>query len=198
MDPTVWALLRVWIRCRRGRHPRGPLADPISPGSNMNERLFRERRQMVWLEAWIGRLDDHRLVFTIGGGMRPGTSAPANIVYAAGESVYGVLNLLPLCKFACGWMPAKARNTTISGPISNGQSVSAVTYQVRQAAPEGRPGKQYLNLIREAARQRELPTDYVDFLDRARLASARRHDLPEHWIRSLEAVTHAERAADRL
>jgi soluble lytic murein transglycosylase-like protein len=34
------------------------------------------------------------------------------------------------------------------------------------AAPEGRPGEAYLNLIREAARQRGLPAEYIAFLDR--------------------------------
>jgi hypothetical protein len=37
---------------------------------------------------------------------------------------------------------------------------------VPYAAPEGKPGLAYLNLIREAARQRALPPDYVAFLDR--------------------------------
>ncbi len=30
---------------------------------------------------------------------------------------------------------------------------------------EGRPGRSYLNTIREAARQRGLPADYMAFLD---------------------------------
>jgi len=49
---------------------------------------------------------------------------------------------------------------------ANGQRVSAVTYKVPHVAPEGRPGRQYLNLIREAARQLKLPPADVDFLDR--------------------------------
>jgi hypothetical protein len=41
-----------------------------------------------------------------------------------------------------------------------------VGHDRRPLAPEGRPGRQYLNQIREAARQRKLPPAYVDFLDR--------------------------------
>jgi len=40
-----------------------------------------------------------------------------------------------------------------------------VTYKLRWPAPEGRPSLRYLNLLREAARQRGLTTDYVAFLD---------------------------------
>jgi hypothetical protein len=103
MNRSLWSVLRLWIRLHRGRWPRAALADPIwyfAYGSNMNERLFRERRHMTWHEARVGRLQGHRLVFTVAGGMRPGVSAPVNIVEAPGESVYGVLYLLPLRKFA--------------------------------------------------------------------------------------------------
>ncbi|MEE8548254.1 MAG: MerR family DNA-binding transcriptional regulator [Alphaproteobacteria bacterium] len=46
-----------------------------------------------------------------------------------------------------------------------GTIVPAVTYKVPAAAPEGRPSLPYLNLLREAARQRGLPAGYVAFLD---------------------------------
>jgi soluble lytic murein transglycosylase-like protein len=134
----------------------------------MNERLFRERRHMEWLEARVGRLHGYRLAFTVAGGMRPGVSAPANIVAAPGSVVHGVLYLLPLNKFArldnsegrqYGYLWTEAED-------SAGQRLPVVSYQVPHAAPEGRPGPGYLNLIREAARQRGLPKDYIDFLDR--------------------------------
>jgi hypothetical protein len=133
----------------------------------MNERLFRERRHMVWQEVRIGRLEDHRLAFTVAGGMSPGISAPANIATATGERVYGVLYLLPLRKFAR--LASEGRQydylwTEIED--ANGKRVSAVTYKVPGAAPESRPGSQYLSLIRQAARQRGLPPQYVGFLDR--------------------------------
>jgi hypothetical protein len=68
-------------------------------GSNMNERLFLELRHMTPIETRIGRLKDHRLCFSVGGGARPGISAPANIANDPGGTVHGVLYLLSLRKF---------------------------------------------------------------------------------------------------
>jgi len=170
MNRLVWSALRIWVRCRRGRRPPSMLSDPtwyFAYGSNMNERLFRERRHMIWHEARIGRLDGHRLVFTVAGGMRPGVSAPANIAAAGGESVWGVLYRLPLRKFArldasegrqYGYLWTDVED-------ANGTRVPAVSYKVPHAARDGRPGKGYLNLIRDAARQRGLPPAYIAFLD---------------------------------
>ena len=170
MNVALWSALRWWIRWRRGRMPPVKLPDPIwyfAYGSNMNERLFRERRHMTWFDARVGRLQGYRLVFTVGGGMRPGVSAPANIVAAPGGVVYGALYLLPLRKFArldnsegkqYDYLRTEAEDLA-------GNRLSVVTYKVPHAAPEGRPGTGYLNLIREAARQRGLPAEYITFLD---------------------------------
>ncbi len=171
MNRAVWAVLRRWIRYRRGRMPSAKLPDPIwyfAFGSNMNERLFRERRHIRWLEARVGRLHGYRLVFSMGGGMKPGVSAPANIVEAPGETVYGALYLLPLHKFArldnsegkqYDYLWTEAEDLA-------GNRLPVVTYQVPGAAREGQPGSAYLNVIREAARQRGLPAEYIAFLDR--------------------------------
>lgn len=170
MNAALWAVLRLWIRYRRGRTPPAKVPDPVwyfAYGSNMNERLFRERRHMTWREARVGRLHGYRLVFTVAGGMRPGVSAPANIVAAPGGVVYGALYLLPLRKFArldnsegrqYDYLWTEAEDLA-------GNRLPVVTYQVAHAALEGRPGRSYLNLIREAARQRSLPADYIAFLD---------------------------------
>ncbi len=171
MNRAVWQLLRLWIRWRRGRVPPASLPDPIwyfAYGSNMNERLFRHRRHMTPIETRIGQLRGYRLRFTVAGGMRPGVSAPANIVEAPGETVHGVLYLLPLGKFArldasegrqYGYVWTEVED-------NSGSRVPVVTWKVLQEAPEGKPGRAYLNLIREAARQRGLPADYIAFLDR--------------------------------
>lgn len=170
MNPVLWSVLRRWIRWRRGRTPPAKLPDSIwyfAYGSNMNERLFRERRHMKWLESRVGRLDGYRLVFTSAGGMRPGVSAPANIVAVPGGVVYGALYLLPLHKFArldnsegkqYDYLWTEAEDLA-------GNRLSVVTYWVTKPAPEGRPGRAYLNLLREAARQRGLPADYIALLD---------------------------------
>ncbi len=134
----------------------------------MNERFFRERRHMMWHEARVCRLREYRLAFTVAGGMRPGLSAPANIVEAPGESVYGVLYLLPLRKFARldnSEGKQYAYLWTEAEDLADNR-LSVVTYRVPRAAPNGRPGRAYLNLIREAARQRGLPAEYIASLDR--------------------------------
>lgn len=171
MSFPLWFVVRTIIRLRRGRLPPASVPDPVwyfAYGSNMNERLFRERRHMTWREAQVGRLRGHRLAFTIAGGRRPGVSAPANIVAAPGESVYGVLYLLPLRKFARLDNSEGTQYAYFWTEVEDidGNRVPVVTYKVLDAAPEGRPGRNYLNLIREAARQRGLPADYVSFLDR--------------------------------
>ncbi len=171
MNALLWYAARQLIRFRRGRIPPVRMPDPIwyfAYGSNMNERLFRERRRMTPIETRIGRLDGHRLVFTPTGGMRPGLSAPANIVEAPGRSVHGVLYLLPLHKFArldnsegkqYGYLWAEVEDEA-------GKPVPVVTYNVPHPPPEGKPGRRYFDLIREAARQRGLPADYIAALDR--------------------------------
>lgn len=170
MNLVLWSALRLWIRYRRGRLPPASLPDPIwyfAYGSNMNERLFRERRHMTPLESRIGRLDGYRLCFTVGGGMRPGVSAPANIVAAPGGVVYGALYLLPLRKFARLDNSEGKQYDYLRTEVEDaaGNRVPTVTYKVPYDTPDGRPGRRYFELIREAARQRGLPADYIAFLD---------------------------------
>ena len=171
MHQALWQLGRLWVRLRRGRLPPAGLTDPVwyfAFGSNMNERLFRERRHMTPLETRIARLDGYRLCFTVGGGMRPGLSAPANIVEAKDRQVHGVLYLLPLRKFVRLDASEGRQYAYLWADVidENGSRVRAIIYKVPRAAPEGRPGKRYFELIREAARQRRLPPDYIELLDR--------------------------------
>lgn len=170
MNRLLWLALRGLIRLRRGRVPPVSLSGSVwyfAYGSNMNERLFRERRHMDWHEMQTGRLDGYRLAFTVAGGRTPGVSAPANIVKSAGDSVFCVLYKLPLHKFArldnsegrqYHYLWTEVEDT-------DGGRVAAVTYQAAPAA-EGRPSQSYLNLIRDAARQRSFPADYIARLDR--------------------------------
>lgn len=146
------------------------MPDPVwyfAYGGNMSERVFVQRRRIRPAETRVGQLRGYRLVFTVAGGMRPGLSAPANIVEAPDAVVHGVLYRLPLRQFAqldasegrqYDYLWAEAEDV-------GGNRLAMVTYKVAQAAPEGRPGRSYLNTIREAARQRGLPEDYVAFLD---------------------------------
>jgi len=171
VNPLLWSLVRQLIRLRRGRQPPASLQEPVwyfAYGSNMNERLFRKRRHMVWQDARVARLDGYRLVFSRAGGRYPGLSAPANIVEAPGESVYGVLYLLPPRKFARLDNSEGKQYAYVWADVEDaeGQRTPAMTYKVADAVPEGQPSQQYLNLLREAARQRGLPADYRAFLDR--------------------------------
>ena len=147
------------------------MPDPVwyfAYGGNMIERVFVQRRRITPGETRIGRLCGYRLAFTVAGGMRPGVSAPANIVEVPDAAVHGVLYKLPPGQFLrldasegrqYGYVWTEAED-------ADGNRLAVVTYQVAHAAPEGRPGRSYLNTIREAARQRGLPADYVAFLDR--------------------------------
>lgn len=132
----------------------------------MNERLFRSRRHMTPLETRVGRLPGWRLAFTVAGGMRPGISAPANIVRAPG-TVHGVLYLLPQRKFARLDNSEGKQYAYLWTEVedSAGNRMPVVAYSVRHEAPEGKPAARYLELIREAARQRQLPAEYIAFLD---------------------------------
>lgn len=146
------------------------MPDPVwhfAYGSNMNERMFRERHHMTSLETRTGRLESHRLCFSVGGGMRPGISAPANIVEAPGTTVQGVLYLLPLRKFARLDASEGRQYAYLWTVIEDaaGARLPVVTYKMPWPAPEGLPGRRYFELIREAARQRGLPSEYVAFLD---------------------------------
>ena len=171
MKSVFWFFSRFWVLCRRGRLPPPSLEGPVwyfAYGSNMNERLFRERRHMTPLETRIGRLHGYRLRFAVGGGARPDHSAPADIVESPGSVVDGVLYLLPLRKFVrldasegaqYGYLWSEAED-------SAGARVPMVTFKGRWPAVEGRPSLRYLALIREAARQRGLPPETIEFLDR--------------------------------
>jgi gamma-glutamylcyclotransferase (GGCT)/AIG2-like uncharacterized protein YtfP len=159
------------VRWRRGRLPPARHPDPVwyfAYGGNMSERVFVGRRRIAPAETRVGRLRGYRLVFAVAGGMRPGVSAPANIVEAPEATVHGVLYRLPPRQFVrldagegrqYDYLWTEAEDAA-------GNRLPAVTYRVPRAAPEGRPGRSYLNTIREAARQRGLPADYIAFLDR--------------------------------
>jgi cation transport regulator ChaC len=171
MNALIWKILRSFIHIRRGRKPPANMHDPVwyfAYGSNMNEKLFRERRHMTPIETRTGTLAGYRLVFTKAGGAKSNISAPANIVEDANSVVHGVLYLLPLKKFARLDNSEGKQYTYLWTHIEDNMSnrLSAVTYRVTDPhAPEGKPGKQYMNLIRSAARERGLPQEYIDFLD---------------------------------
>lgn len=171
MWKIFWPIVRQVIRLRRGPVPPPNLPDCVwyfAFGSNMSEQLFRERRHMTPVESRVGRLANHRLVFSQAGGMKPGVSAPANVVEAPGHHVYGVLYLLPLRKFArLDNSEGKQYDYLWVDVVDEaGNTIRAITYAVANSVATGKPGPRYLQTIRDAARDRRFPVDYVDFLDK--------------------------------
>lgn len=81
--------------------------------------------------------------------------------------MHGVLYRLPLRKFARLDASEGSQYAYLWTAVEDdaGARVPAVTYKMPWLAPEGRPGRRYFELIRDAARQRGLPADYVAFLD---------------------------------
>lgn len=194
MNRLIWFVLRRWLYLRRGRMPPARLDGPVwyfAFGSNMNGRLFRERRHMTPIETRIARLDGYRLRFAVAGrrtpgplarlveltqridqvaagGRKPGVSAPADIVEAPGEHVWGVLYLLPLRKFVRLDASEGRQYAYLWADVEDqdGKTVRALTYFVAYPAPEGCPSRGYLELIRTAVKERGMPESYVAFLDR--------------------------------
>ncbi|MBI2753765.1 MAG: gamma-glutamylcyclotransferase [Betaproteobacteria bacterium] len=169
MNRFVWAMARLWIRLRSGRNPPLNLPDPVwyfAYGSNMNERLFRERRHMTPIESKVARLDGYRLCFTVAGGRRPGSSAPANIRPAPGDAVYGVLYLLPLRKFTRLDASEGRQYAYLEVGVrdASGAEIRAMSYIGPAGAPDGRPSRAYLEIVRAAARERGLPAETIAFL----------------------------------
>ena len=48
--------------------------------------------------------------------------------------------------------------------------IFVVTFKAAEGAPEGLPSPPYMKIVREAARQRGLPEEYISFLDRVETA----------------------------
>ncbi len=168
-----------WIRYRLHGNPliRTP-NDEIwyfAFGANMHDRAFRERRGMQPLEWRAGRVQGYRLRFNLEG--RPkGKAAPANICPDPGAEVWGVLykitrkDLLRL-DWTEGVPGPRYRHLWVDAEDIDGSRVQAVTYIAQGKGTDGNPSLRYITMLREGARA---------------------HGLPEHYIRFLESVKHAE------
>ncbi len=144
-------------------------------GANMHDSAFRERRGMRPLEWRPGRVKGYRLRFNLEG--RPkGKAAPANICPDLDAEVWGVLynitraGLLHLD--ATEGVPGRRyRPVWLDAEDIGGNPVTAVTYIADGKETDGNPSLRYLTLLREGARV---------------------HGLPEHWLRFLDDVKHAQ------
>jgi hypothetical protein len=138
-------------------------------GGNMNPRVLSERRKISPLESLGGRLQDYRLVFNTRGfpWIEP---AFANVEYAPGACVHGVLHRLTREQFArldrYEWGGVAYRHLELDVAAYDGRILRAHVYSALYVSREKSPSCRYLSLIREGARLSGLDEDYVSALDR--------------------------------
>ena len=144
-------------------------------GANMHDSAFRFRRGMSPLEWRAGRASGYRLRFNLEGRPR-GKAAPANLCADPAGEVWGVLYRITrvglLHLDATEGVPGRRyRHLELDVQDANGTTVRAVTYVADGNETDGRPSLRYATLLREGARA---------------------HGLPEHYVRFLDQVQHAE------
>ncbi len=172
-----WVLSKIYYRLH-GLRVTGRPEDEVwyfAFGANMHNKAFCERRGMRAIEWRAGCVRGYRLRFNLEG--RPiGKAAPANISPDADAEIWGVLyritraDLLHLdyTEGVPGW---RYRHLWVEAEDINGERLQAVTYIAEGKETDGNPSLRYITLLREGARS---------------------HGLPEHYLRFLDGVTHAE------
>lgn len=173
----VWPLARLWYRTW-GLSLDGQPDDEVwyfAYGANMHDSAFRVRRRMRPLEQRPGRISGFRLRFNLEGRPR-GRAAPANISPDPAAEVWGALYLitrrdlvrLNASEGIPGW---RYRPVELDAQDDEGRSLKAVTYIADGGQEDGNPSLRYITLLRDGARA---------------------HGLPDHWLKRLDAVRHAE------
>ncbi len=172
-----WALSRLYYRWH-GLRLAGPPQEPVwyfAFGANMHDSAFRERRGSRPAAWRAGRIEGYRLRFHLEGRPR-GRAAPANIVPDPGAEVWGVLygitrkQLLHLDSTE-GVPGRRYRHLWVEAEDAEGNALRAVTYIAEGKETDCKPSLRYITLLREGARA---------------------HGLPEHYLRFLDGVKHAE------
>lgn len=173
-----WLLSSCHYRLRRLRL-EGPPREQVwyfAYGANMHDNAFRERRGIQPLKWRAGRVKGYRLRFNLEG--RPkGQAAPANLCADPEAEVWGVLyritprDLMHLdaTEGVPGW---RYRHLWLDAEDQEGNRLRAVTYIADGNETDGNPSLRYITLLRDGARA---------------------HGLPEHWIRFLDGIRHAEK-----
>jgi len=172
-----WLLSRAHYRLR-GLKLVGRPGDDVwyfAYGANMHDSAFRDRRGMRPLESRPGCVRGYRLRFNLEG--RPkGKAAPANICPDANAEVWGVLYRITRAGLlhldSTEGMPGRRyRHLWIDAADIDGKPLRVVTYVAEGLEADGTPSLRYLTLLRDGARA---------------------HGLPEHWLRFLDQVKHAQ------
>lgn len=178
MNPLAWQLARLRYRYY-GAVLVGRPDDHVwhlAFGSNMSEEVFCGRRGLRPLESRAGCLPGYRLRFNLDG--RPlGRAAPANLFPDPGAEVWGVLyrirraGLVHLDSTEGVPRRRRYRHLHAEGRDLDGNVLPLVTYIADGNELDGAPSLRYLTLLRDGARA---------------------HGLPDHYIRFLDGVKHAE------
>ncbi len=172
-----WVLSRLYYRSR-GMRLDGRPGDTVwyfAFGANMHDSAFRERRGMRPIAWRAGRVRGYRLRFNLEG--RPkGKAAPANLSPDPNAEVWGVLYQITRADLVRldsteGVPGRRYRHLWVDAEDSSGNTVEAVTYIADGKETDGNPSLRYITLLREGARA---------------------HGLPEHYLRFLDSVRHAE------
>ncbi len=114
----------------------------------------------------VAELPEHRLDFTRYSEKRRG--GVADVVPSRGDRVWGALYELPDEELTAldrkESAPNVYRHEYVEVVTPAGGRVRAMTYMVIEKVPTEAPSRAYLDLILEGARERGLPSDYVDSL----------------------------------
>ena len=172
-----WVLSRLYYRSR-GLRLVGRPGDTVwyfAFGANLHDSAFRERRGMRPIAWRAGCVRGYRLRFNLEG--RPkGKAAPANLSPDPNAEVWGVLYQITRADLVRldsteGVPGRRYRHVWVDAEDSGGYTVEAVAYIADGKETDGNPSLRYITLLREGARA---------------------HGLPEHYLRFLDSVRHAE------
>jgi cation transport regulator ChaC len=166
-----WILSRCYYPLR-GHRLSGRAKDEIwyfAYGANMHDSAFRVRRGIQPLEHRSGHIKGYRLRFNLDG-RPPGKAAPANLHPDPNAEVWGVLyritrrDLLRLD--STEGVPGRGyRHVIVEVEEADGRRVQAVTYMAKGKEVDGKPSLRYITLLRDGARARGLPEQYIRFLE---------------------------------
>ena len=163
---------------------RDEIGDPIwylGYGSNMNRRIFEDRRGMRPIRAQPALLKNYLLSFNLPIGR--GERGVANLETCAGARTWGVLYLITPEQSEhldrTEGVPRGAyRRIQISAIVEGGEQVAGFTYQSDRISRGRKPSQRYIGLLIEGATQHGLPSDYLDYLESFDLATDERP--PQH------------------
>ena len=166
-----WFLAKLYYRWH-GIELTGQPGDEVwyfAFGANMHDSAFRQRRSMDPLEWRAGRVSGYRLRFNLEGRPR-GKAAPANISPDPDGEVWGVLYLITRAAMVHldsteGVPGRRYRHLWVEAEDIDGNRISAFTYIADGKENVGRPSLRYITLLRDGARAHGLPDHYIRFLD---------------------------------